>query len=449
MTAGQRIDSILPRSLLARTFVLIAGLMLLFAFTGIALLRSFDREPHARQLAQMLASVANLARSALISARPEARFALLQELSEREGLRIYPAEADDRVAPLPRPFLRRVGELLVQQLGPQTRLTVELNGEEALCVSFHIDEDEYWLVLPRERLERFIPAGLIGWGLAALLLSLIGAWLIVWHLARPLQRLAHAAAQIGRGQRPLPLPEQGVSEMVALARAFNRMNADLARLDEDRALILAGVSHDLRTPLTRLRLDIEFNVADEALRAPMIADIEEMDRTIGQFLDFARGDGGETMRETDLAGMLTDLAGQFRQRGVALRLAPPPAIVCRVRPQALRRAVVNLIENALRHARPAAGVEGDGVPVELTLAAEGAMVVIEVADRGPGIPPEEIERLKLPFTRREQARTGAGGAGLGLAIVERIAQAHGGRLVLANRVDGGLSARIEWPLRPG
>jgi len=442
--AGRRIDGILPRSLLARSFVLIAGLMLLFAFTGIALLRSFDREPHARQLAQMLASVANLARSALISARPEARFALLRELSEREGLRIYPAEADDHVAPLLRPFLRRVGELLTQQLGPQTRLTVELNGEAALFVSFHIDEDEYWLVLPRERLERFVPAGLIGWGLAALLLSLIGGWLIVWHLARPMQRLARAAAQIGRGQRPPPLPERGVSEMVALARAFNRMNADLARLDEDRALILAGVSHDLRTPLTRLRLDIEFNVADEAQRAPMIADIEEMDRTIGQFLDFARGDGGEAPTATDLSELLADLVGQFRRRGVEVHLAPFPALIQVVRPKALRRAVANLIENALRHAHR----DATAVPVELTLRVENETIAIEVADRGPGIPAEEIERLKLPFTRREQARTGTGGAGLGLAIVERIAQAHGGRLVLANRADGGLSARIEWPLRP-
>ena len=442
-----KLERLLPRSLLARTFVLIAGLMLLFAAAGVGLLHSFDREPHARQLAQMLASVANLARSALINARPEARYALLRELSEREGLRIYPAEPEDHVVAPQRPFLRRVSELLVQQLGPQTRLTVELNGEAALFVSFHIDEDEYWLALPRERLERFVPVGLIGWGLVALLLSLLGAWLIVFHLTRPMQRLARAAALIGRGHRPPPLPEQGASEVIELARAFNRMNEDLARLDEDRALILAGVSHDLRTPLARLRMDIEFNVVDEVLRVPMIADIEEMDRTIGQFLDFARGDGGEAWTNTDLAALLAELASQYDRRGTNLHLMVPcPSLMLVVRPKALRRAVGNLIENARRYGRPAAGGEGqDGVPIELTLRAEPQWAIIEVADRGPGIPAEEIERLKLPFTRRESARTDTGGAGLGLAIVERVARAHGGRLNLANRPGGGLLASIELP----
>jgi two-component system osmolarity sensor histidine kinase EnvZ len=460
---------LVPRSLLARTFLLLAALMLLSVLAWFAIFTTYEREPRARQIAQMIASVVNLTRTSLVSARADARRGLLRELSDREGIHIYPAESDDRIAPLPdRAFLQRTQELLRERLGPETRLTLERNDEKALFASFRIDEgdeSDYWVALPIERLERIFPAQWIGWGIAAVLLSLIGAWLIMFRVTRPLKALERAAAEIGSGRQPAPLPERGPEELETLARAFNRMSADLARLDEDRALILAGISHDLRTPLTRLRMEIEMTGADEATRDAMVADVEEMDRTIGQFLDFARTgtEGGEAIEPTDLAALLEDLAEQYRRRGFAVALPPttrrrPSAInatatpdsldaeggtfsapvTLAVRAPTLRRAVANLIDNALRHA-------GAELPVELALARVGGEMQIEVRDRGPGIPTTEAERLKLPFTRLEAARSNAVGAGLGLAIVERIARAHGGRLDLLPREDGGLVARITIP----
>lgn len=431
--------SLLPRTLLWRSFLLIAALMLLSVLAWYQIFRTYEREPRARQLSQMLVSVANLTRAALVAARPEARRELLRDLSDREGIRIYPAEAADTIAPLPdRPFLRRVENLVRERLGPQTRVSLNRNGERALFVSFRIDasdEGDYWLALPRERIDRFFPLEWLGWAAAALLLSLAGAWLIVSRINRPLKTLAAAAGEIGRGRKPPPVAAEGLVEIETLAQAFNQMSADLARLDHDRALILAGVSHDLRTPLTRLRMGIEMSGMDDALRAEAVADIEEMDHTIGQFLDFARADDGEALRDVDLAAFLAELADQYRRRGAAVALVaatlPPHA----VHPQALRRAIGNLIENALRHA-------GTDQPVELALHARGAEICIDVADRGPGIPADEAERLKLPFTRLENARTDAVGAGLGLAIVDRIARGHGGRLELSPRADGGLVARI-------
>jgi two-component system osmolarity sensor histidine kinase EnvZ len=431
---------LLPRSLLWRTFLFVALLMMLSVAAWFAIFRAYEREPRARQMAQTLVSVANLTRAALISARPEARRELLRDLSDREGIRIYPADAADRVAPLPdRPFLRLVEELVQEQMGPGTRLTLEREGERALFINFRVDDSDeggFWLALPRERIDRVFPLGWLGWGVAALLLSLVGAWLIVYRITRPLKALQQAARKVGAGETPARLDESGPTELATVAHAFNQMSADLAQIDQDRALILAGISHDLRTPLTRLRMGIEMS-ADEGLREGMTADVEEMDKTIGQFLDFARSEGGETPQDVDLAALLAELASQYRRRGfdVTVVPAPTPTTAVSARPQALRRAISNLIDNALRHA-------GSQLPVELALSATPGEFGIEVRDSGPGIPAEEVERMKRPFARLEAARTNAAGAGLGLAIVDRIARSHNGRLELLPRAGGGLIARL-------
>ena len=434
---------LLPRSLLWRTFLFVALLMMLSVAAWFAIFRSYEREPRARQLAQTLVSVANLTRAALISARPEARRELLRDLSDREGIHIYPADATDRVAPLPdRAFLHRVEELVQEQMGPATRLSLEREGERALFVNFHIDdsaEGDFWLALPRERIERVFPLGWLGWGVAALLLSLVGAWLIVYRITRPLKALELAARKVGAGETATRLDESGPSELATVAHAFNQMSADLAQMDQDRALILAGISHDLRTPLTRLRMGVEM-AADEGLREGMTADVEEMDKTIGQFLDFARSEGGETPQDVDLAALLAELSTQYRRRGFDVAVPPAPTFTTAVsvRPQALRRAVSNLIDNALRHA-------GTQSPVELAVGATPGEFSIEVRDSGPGIPTGEVERVKRPFARLEAARTNAVGAGLGLAIVDRVARSHNGRLELLPRTGGGLIARLVLP----
>lgn len=436
-----------PQTLLWQTFLLIVVLMLISVFTWYSIYRAYEREPHAHQLAQMVESVVNLTRSALVSARPEKRPALLRELSSREGIRIYPVEKNEVVAPPPeKKTLRMTAEMLRKDLGPQTRITLERNGEKALFVSFHIEEgtyayedDEYWIALPRERIERSLPWQWMAWGLAALLLSLAGAYFIMSRVTRPLKALSRAALEVGRGHHPAPVGEAGPSEVAALARAFNQMSADLARIDSDRALILAGISHDLRTPLTRLRMNIELSGADEQTRDSMIVDIEEMDATIGQFLDFARETSGEAVQEIDLTGLLGEIAEQYTRRGeeIATEFAAIPHLTLRA--QGVRRAVTNLIDNALRHA-------GSKSPVLLALRGDAQEIHIDVCDRGKGIPEQEVERLKLPFTRLDAARGNASGAGLGLAIVDRIARSHGGRLNLLAREGGGLVARISLPL---
>jgi two-component system osmolarity sensor histidine kinase EnvZ len=440
--------TLLPRTLLWRTFLLLSLLMVLSGWAWFRIYAFYEHAPRARAAAQIVASAVNLTRAALINAAPSKRLALLQDISVQEGIKLYPAEDADVLKPLPAIgyFPNLVTELR-QRLGNETRIAIERNGKLGLWVSFFIDDDEYWVRLPQERFDRVVPAEWLGWATATLLLSLLGAYFVVLSIARPLKALALAARATGRGETPPPLPETGLVELATVAHAFNQMSHDLSRLDADRALILAGVSHDLRTPLARLRLGMEIMAGDDAMREGLVQDVEDMDRIIGQFLDFARETSGEAMGETDLTALVLDVAESYIRRGMPVDSdvpEDPPLPPMTLRPMALRRALSNLVENALRYA-------GSGT-ITLRLSRSGTQVFLEVLDEGPGIPAQETERIKRPFARLESARSNAAGAGLGLAIVDRVARAQGGELQLLPRpeVDGraGLAARIVLPFAP-
>jgi len=234
------------------------------------------------------------------------------------------------------------------------------------------------------------------------------------------------------------MPEDGTEELSRLARAFNTMASDLERHEKDRSEVLAGISHDLRTPLTRLRLEAELSVADDSARQAVIADIEQMEAVISQFMDYARTESGEDASPTDLVALLNALAEHqgYLGRSLPTEIAPLPELT--LRPKAINRALTNLIDNAWKYG---------GGDVRLRAAQVDGEIHIEISDHGPGVPESETERLKRPFARLETARTNAGGTGLGLAIVERIARLHGGRLYLLPNPGGGLLARVVLPIR--
>jgi len=426
----------LPKSLFGRTFALLALLVVVSVFAWFGIFQVREQEPRAQRIAQNLISVVNLTRVALVTAQPDKRGELLRDLSQRERIEVYPAEEGEQIVPLEEgPMLRLASDMVKTHLGPDTLFASARNGLPGFWVSFSIEEDDYWVRVPRDRLESSFALQWLGWGALALLLSLGAAWWIVSRISRPLRALGAAAAAIGAGKTPPAVDEGGALEFQALSHAFNQMSRDLARLDEDRALILAGVSHDLRTPLARLRLGIEMSNADESLKQGMSADIEDMDRILGQFLDFARDGqtGGEQAVEVDLAALTGEIVERQRRFGhaVSADLAPLPPL--QLRPLALRRAIANLLDNALRYG---------GGQVHVATRREAGRLVVEVSDRGPGIPIADIDRMKQPFTRLEHSRSGKGGSGLGLAIVDRIARLHGGALELSPRAGGGLSARL-------
>jgi len=420
-------------SLFTRSFLLIALLILVSAAATVELYRVYEREPRARELAQQTVSIVNLTRAALVNADPVLRRNLLIELNEREGIRLAPLTGGEVLEPLPDEALFDLVSTKVKQaLGDQTRFAYARDRVEGFWVSFTIDDDDYWVMLPRERFEPAIGLEWLGGGLALLGLALAGAWLIASALSRPLGAIAAAARVVGRGQLPEPLAETGPREMRTVSVAFNRMAGDLAAMERERATVLAGISHDLRTPLSRLRLAIEMSGADQQTAEGMGADVEEMDKVIGQFLAFARGED-EPLGAGDLNGLIAEIVDGYRKREQAVSFTPGRLSALRFAPLAMRRAIGNLVDNALHYA---------GGAIEVATARKGALVLVEVRDRGPGVPSSELERLKRPFTRLNEARSGSGGAGLGLAIVERIARAHGGRLELAAREGGGLVARL-------
>lgn len=429
--------SLWPRTLLWRSVLLIAALLIVAHLAWLQIFRASEVEPRALQAAQQVVSVVNLTRAALVTADPGRRFALLDELAQREGIQVYAGNPAEAVPALPdRPFLRIMQARLQQDLGPQTRLALEREGVAGVWVSFRIDNEEFWVSLPRSRIERNAPLRWIGWGALVLVLAVLGAFLVVARINRPLRELTRAAGQLGRGATPPRVAEDGPAEIRTLSRAFNQMADDLRRQDEERTLLLAGVSHDLRTPLSRIRLALEMLDGDAALKAGVAEDIADIDGAIGQFLDFARPVDAENVETgSDLDALLRTVVERYVRAGKNVRFTPgaPPPLP--LRSQAMQRLVANLVDNALRHGGDAA---------EVLTGADAACTWIEVLDRGPGIPATAAERMLQPFTRMDSARS-TSGTGLGLAIVDRIARLHGGRVALLPRDGGGLRARVELP----
>ncbi len=431
--------TLLPRSLLWRTVLLLALLMVAGHFASLQIFRVAEREPRAEQVARQIASVVNLTRSALITGDPAKRLDLLRDLSQQEAIQVYASKPGEVVEPLPdSPLTQMITVDLKRRLGDDTKLLVTRDSARAVWVSFKIDALEYWVRLPRERIERAEQLRWAGWGALILILSLAGAFLIVSRINRPLRELTRAAAAIGGGKTPAPVPESGPAEIQTLSRAFNQMASDLKRADADRALLLAGVSHDLRTPLSRIRLGVEMlnSEADAALKDGMVQDVEDIDAVISQFLDFARVSGEHgAVAETDLNEVVNSVLERYRRQGRRVSARTGALPVLKIQALAIQRLLTNLIDNALRHG---------GEDVEIETAAENGRVRLSVLDRGPGIPAADAERMMQPFTRMNEARSTAG-SGLGLAIVDRIAKIHGASVRLLARDGGGLEVRVEFP----
>ena len=432
---------LVPQTLLGRAFLLISLLIFISGIVWFALFSLAGREPRARQLAELAVSMVNLTKAALVAADPGKRVALLQDLADSEGVHLYPVEENDTATPLPDTFFFNVMEqAIIAQLGPQSRFASEVNGQPGLWISFSIDsddDDEYWLMLPSARAERPVPWHWLGWGGASLVLALLVAWLIVSRVTQPLRTLSNAAREVGQGRHPAPVTINGANELRQLADAFNRMSNDLQQIAVERTEVLAGISHDLRTPLARLRLECEMSIADDEARNAVVGDIEQMDAIIAQFLDYARGDSNETPVDTDVNALVAQVIARYLRTDPAPQFTPgnlPDPV--HVRPKALSRAIANLLDNARKYGT---------APFSVETRRENALLVIDVADCGPGLPESELERLKRPFTRLENARTDASGTGLGLAIVDRIARLHGGTFELTNRPGGGLIARLRIP----
>ncbi|WP_421682626.1 HAMP domain-containing protein [Stutzerimonas urumqiensis] len=362
-------------------------------------------------------------------------------IAEAAGLRQARAEEEVPPGEYHWPYSAIFQRQMQVELGPDTEVRVRVQPTPSLWV--HAPRlGDGWVEIPLYpyplRGQRIW--SVIGWFLGIGLLSTAAAWVFVSQLNLPLKRLVYAARQVGQG-RSVRLPVSDTpSEMTELYRAFNQMAEDVEQAGRERELMLAGVSHDLRTPLTRLRLSLELMATDAELTEEMVRDIEDMDAILDQFLAFVRDGRDEPVEDTDLGALIREVVAPYNQHHeqIGLHVEPMPRLA--LRRVSIKRMLVNLLENALRYG-------GKGVEVAACVLGDrqAPYVVLSVFDRGVGIDPSELDGIFNPFIRGDRARGGKG-AGLGLAIVKRIAAQHGGIVELRNREGGGLEARVSLPL---
>lgn len=428
--------SLFPGTLFSRNLWLIVALIVVGQVINALAYGQFIAKPRLRQSAEATArSLQAVAEG--VSLLPEAQRA---GFVARFNARASSGPDDrrrERTTLLERGFL---AELAAELDLPAEQLAWRRESNGLLAV--RLPELQFWLVVPSvQPAHRFARTWIIASAVSGAL-ALLGAWLIQRRINRPLARLVEATRALGQGRRRVVLPTDGPAETAELARAFNDMAETLARDEEERLLMLAGLSHDLRTPLAKIRLASELlrdaGQGDTELLDTLDRSLHGLDGLLTQFLDYARAshpaEQAQPAVDIELRAFLAEtlaLAPGLPQPVLADGLA----VHLRVRREALRRLVLNLVGNAQHHGAP---------PIEVGCGEAGGQAWLEVRDRGPGIPTERVEALKRPFQRGDAARGGAPGSGLGLAIVERIARAEGATLALLPREGGGLVARVSW-----
>ena len=434
-------------SLFWRTFFLLALLLACGVGAWVQTFRTLESEPRALQAATQIASLVKLARAALLSSDAINRIALLKGVSRQESLKLAPREQADNWEPYDADRVARIIALeLRTQLGADTIVASSVNSVPGLWIGFSIDKDSYWLEADPTQATPISWNALTLWVSIALLATVLGSAAIARLINQPLKELSFAASRIREGEFDSRLDENTLtSEIRQVNMGFNRMARELAKVEQDRAVMLAGISHDLRTPLARLRLEAEMSVQDEEARHNMELDIFQLDAIIDKFMDYARP-GDTQLSPVHLSSVVDREMTAFRDTS-QIRITSRVAIDTKVVADdvELGRVLQNLFENARRYGR---STDTGIARVLVTYARTGPWVILTVRDFGQGADPQKLAQLTTPFFRGDAARTAATGAGLGLAIVEKAVQRMGGTFELQNAVDGGLMAHIRLKKAP-
>lgn len=429
-----------PKSAFGQTALLIGFLLLINQLVSYTLVAKHYVEPSFRQITTLLAKQVKLVFMNMPEQGREqlpTDEILTEQFKEVTGLRVYPAYLASRFGLDKAVPYRFISEQMSEQLGGQTEVRVA--KEELFMVWIRPPQDPYiWIKIPLEKFDDSEFSPLTFYLIVIGSLSLIGGWLFARHLTKPLRNLQLAANQVAKGEFPERLAFEGSSEVVDLTRAFNSMASGIKQLEDDRALLMAGISHDLRTPLTRIRLATEMLDDKESFfKEGIEQDIDDMNEIIDQFITYIKLDREEVAELNDLNEIISQevKAEASRGRNITAKLGKIPLMMLRA--NALKRVLANLISNAIRYG-------GGEIEIQSGISGRG-VAYFKVEDNGPGIPMENIKQLFKPFVQGDNARGGQG-SGLGLAIVHRFVNNHGGRVLIKNRDQGGLCVRIELPI---
>ncbi|MBA6328816.1 two-component system sensor histidine kinase EnvZ [Colwellia sp. MB02u-6] len=429
---------ILLRSAFGQTVLLIGVLLFINQVVSFISMSIYIIQPNTQLVNQLLAKQV---RVVFIDIADEAISPAMGEAFQREtGIGVYREAAAMKLGLQEAVYYAFRSNEMSSLLGGRAEVRIS-QGDEYLFWIRPPQAPEYWVKIPINGLreENFSPLTFVLMMLG--ILSVMGGWLFVRQLNRPLAALEHAAHDVGRGDFPKPLTEIGTTEIVAVTRAFNHMSKGIKQLEDDRNLLMAGISHDLRTPLTRIRLATEMIAEDEFLKAGIEGDIQDMNTIIDQFIDYIRHDSKDKVELSDINLLINEVveSESILEREIIINAEALPKVPLRY--VAMKRVLANLIQNALRYS------EGKTI-VTSSFDKATQEVCFCVSDEGPGIAEVDVERLFQPFTQGDEAR-GTGGSGLGLAIIKRIVDTHGGRVELSNRVTGGLTAKVCLPISHG
>jgi two-component system, OmpR family, osmolarity sensor histidine kinase EnvZ len=437
-TLASRIKALLPRGLFGRSVLLLAAPLILSQIVGTWVF--YDRFWVTIMRRNAAAATSDIA--LVVDGRhifPDAdvpRFLGLVEASTGFHAEILPPGTP--VAAPNDASHGRIGRYLAAALAERSLGPFAIDGSEwpaNLLVRIDDDGTVLQIAVPRDRLYTSMVFVVLSWMVGTALVTLAIAMLFLRNQVRSLRRLAVAAEAFGRGVDVPSFRPQGATEVRQAAAAFLNMRQRLQRQIAQRTEMLAGISHDLRTPLTRMRLELELMGDSEDVRG-LKSDVTEMLKMVEAYLSFARGEGDEQAQPTDIMKLLADAVATARREGKAVALAGPETLELPIRPDALRRCVANLLGNAARH----------GSHVWVTAIAAGRKIDIMVDDDGPGIPEAARESVLQPFVRLENSRNAeTGGIGLGLTIARDIMLSHGGSLALETSPQGGLRARCTLP----
>jgi two-component system osmolarity sensor histidine kinase EnvZ len=431
------IKRVLPRTMFGRSLLIVV--MPLILLQAIATWVFYDRHWAAvswRLSAAVAGDIGLLIDALKLADSPFETARLLERAKAQTDLDV----TIGRTKTLP-PVLPATGRLVEDQLSQaiEGRLNypfrIDLLEDGGAEIKVQLSDGVLSVGVPRNRLYSSTTYIFVMWMLGSSLVLLAVATVFLRNQVKSLRRLAEAADSFGKGRSVPSFKVEGAVEIRRAAIAFMTMRDRLQRQVRERTQMLAGVSHDLRTPLTRMKLALEMLGNDPAV-TELKSDVAEMEHMVHGYLDFVRGEGTEASVETDISLLIEDLAADLRREGTPLTVTPPPEFVMPVRPNALRRCLGNLIGNARRHASH----------VWLTGIVVAAGIDILVDDDGPGIPPANRARVFRPFVRLDASRNPlTGGVGLGLTIARDVARSHGGDVRLETSPQGGLRARVHLP----
>lgn len=436
-----------PRSAFARTVALIATLLLINQIISYVMVGLYVVQPSMQQVTSV---IARQIEGALIldewiresDTFPRDKRDLALRYTEATGIQGFSQEDALENGLRQTTSYSFLSNRMRDLLGAETEVRVS-QGEQFYVWVETERLPGYWLRVEVDSFNesRFSP--LLFYLILIGILSVLGGMLFTNWQNRPLKSLERAARQIGRGDYPEQLPERGSTEVIAVTRAFNQMSKGVQQLEQDRALLMAGVSHDLRTPLTRIRLATEMMPPNEDYLAEgIISDIDDMNAIIDQFIDYVRVDTSADQDCENLNFLVEDVVGHLPETWhaqVTVNYQSMPDVP--VRAISIKRVLLNLLENAERYGK-------DKIIIDTGYDEESAKVWVVVCDNGPGIPADQIEHLLQPFTQGDKARA-TKGSGLGLAIVKRIVERHHGHVVFSRSERlGGLCVRVELPVTP-